>query len=228
MKEIDQIYTAYPFYGKRRISITLKQRGLNIGVDRTRTLMQRMGIAAIYPKPNLSRSNPEHKIYPYLLRGMNVSRRDQVWSTDITYIPMVAGFFYLTAIIDWFTRYILAWELSNLLDGKFCRNILEKALTAGKPEIFNTDQGAQYTSNRFTEILTNHGVKISMDGKGRALDNIYIERFWRSLKYEEVYINDYRDGIDAHKGLESYIDFYNTKRPHSSLNHLTPGELYHR
>ncbi len=226
MREIDQIYTAHPFYGKRRMSAVLKSKGHEVGVDLARTLMRRMGIQAIYPKPNLSKAHPGHKVYPYLLRGIKIERSNQVWSTDITYLRMKNGFLYLTAVIDWYSRYILAWKLSNSLDGLFCREVLLEALKKGIPAIFNTDQGAQYTSIEFTKILVEAGVQISMDGRGRAIDNVWIERLWRTVKQEEVYIRDYVDGRDAHRSLEKYFYFYNEERLHSSLGYIAPGTIY--
>lgn len=226
MREIDQLFMAYPFYGKRRISTVLKSRGHDVGVDLARTLMRRMGLEAIYPKPNLSKPYPGHKIYPYLLRGVEIERINQVWSTDITYVRMRHGFLYLTAVIDWYSRYVLAWALSNSLDGIFCREVLRAALTRGTPEMFNTDQGAQYTSIEFTGILLSAGIQISMDGRGRALDNVWVERLWRTVKQEEVYIRDYADGLEAHRSLEGYFTFYNEERPHSSLGYISPGAIY--
>lgn len=226
MNEVDLIYTEHPYYGKRRMSIELKKKGHNVGIDLARTLMKRMGIEAIYPKPNLSKPHPGHKVYPYLLRGVEIVRINQVWSTDITYLPMRNGFLYLTAVIDWYSRYVLAWKLSNSLDGIFCREVLLEALGRGTPDIFNTDQGAQYTSVEFTKILEAAGILISMDGRGRCLDNVWIERLWRSVKQEEVYIRDYIDGGDAHSGLDRYFNFYNETRPHSSLGYRAPGVIY--
>ena len=226
MKEIDQIFMAYPFYGKRRISFALKSKGYDVGIDLARTLMKRMGLKAIYPKPNLSKPYPGHKTYPYLLRGVEIEKINQVWSTDITYIPMRNGFLYLTAVIDWYSRYVLAWRLSNSLDGVFCREVLQEALMKGKPDMFNTDQGAQYTCIEFTKILLDAEIKISMDGRGRALDNVWVERLWRTVKQEEVYIRDYQDGRDAHRSLEKYFGFYNEERPHSSLGYKAPGVIY--
>ena len=185
-----------------------------------------MGIETIYPKPNLSKACPGHKKYPYLLRGIEIVRTNQVWSTDITYVPMRNGFLYLTAVIDWYSRYILAWKLSNSLDGIFCREVLKEALRRGRPDMFNTDQGAQYTSIEFTGILIEAGIQISMDGRGRALDNVFIERLWRSVKQEEVYIRDYIDGLEAHRSLEKYFEFYNEERLHSSLGYISPGMIY--
>jgi len=226
MHKLDELYTEHPFYGSRRMSVELKKMGLLVGRDLARTLMRRMGIEAIYPKPNLSKPYSGHRIYPYLLRGVPVNRKDHVWSTDITYIRMRAGFLYLTAVIDWHSRYILSWRLSNSLDGAFCREALEEALSKGSPEIFNTDQGSQFTSTQFTEILVKNGTRISMDGRGRALDNVFIERFWRSLKQEEVYIRDYIDGLEAYQSLDRYICFYNKRRPHSSLGYISPETVY--
>ena len=226
MKEIDLIYTEHPYYGKRRISVEMKKLGHDVGVDLARTLMRRMGIEAIYPKPNLSKPHSDHKVYPYLLRGVPINRVNQVWSTDITYIRMRNGFLYLTAVIDWYSRYVLAWKLSNSLDGRFCREVLLEALAKGSPEIFNTDQGAQYTSLEFTNILLEAGIQISMDGRGRALDNVWMERLWRSVKQEEVYIHDYEDGLMAHRSLGGYFYYYNEKRPHSSLGYMSPGIIY--
>jgi putative transposase len=226
MREIDMIYTAWPFYGKRRMSIELQKKGYKVGIDLARTLMKRMGIEAIYARPNLSVPHPDHKIYPYLLRGMEIKRVNQVWSTDITYLRMRNGFLYLTAVLDWYSRYVIAWKLSNSLDSIFCREVLMEALEKGKPEIFNTDQGAQYTSVEFTKILIRAGIVISMDGRGRALDNVWIERLWRTVKQEEVYIRDYVDGRDAYRSLEKYIGFYNNERPHSSLGYKSPATVY--
>ncbi len=228
MREIDVLFLECPFYGKRRISAVLKSRGHEVGVDLARTLMKRMGIQAIYPKPNLSEPCPGHKKYPYLLRGVEIERINQVWSTDITYLRMRNGFLYLTAVIDWYSRYVLAWRLSNSLDGLFCREVLREALRRGTPDLFNTDQGAQYTSIEFTKILLEAGITISMDGRGRALDNVWVERLWRTVKQEEVYIRDYVDGLDAHRSLEKYFGFYNEERLHSSLGYISPGAIYRK
>jgi putative transposase len=226
MNAIDRIYTACPFYGSRKIVEVLKIEGLITGRDRVRGLMRQMGISAIYPKRNLSLSNKEHKKYPYLLRNLKIENPDQVWSTDITYIRLQRGFMYLTAVIDWFSRYVLAWELSNSLSTDFCLEVLEKALSVGKPQIFNTDQGAQYTSSEFISQLKEAGVQISMDGKGRALDNVFIERLWRSVKYEDIYIKNYESISELRSGLETYFDFYNHSRLHQSLGYKTPAEIY--
>lgn len=228
MHEMDRIYTEHPYFGKRRMSFELKRLGYNVGIELARSLMITMGIEAIYQKPNLSKSNPNHQIYPYLLRGICIERTNQVWSTDITYIRMRNGFLYLTVVIDWYSRYVIAWKLSNSLDGRFCREVLQEALKVGKPEIFNTDQGVQYTSLEFIGILQAAKVRISMDGKGRALDNVWVERLWRTIKYEDIYIRDYQNGQDLFAGLEKYFAFYNTQRLHSSLNYQTPQEVYLR
>jgi len=227
MKIIDKLYTAHPHYGKRNMSANLKKMGHNVGVDLARTLMRKMAIEAIYQKPNLSKPNSNHKVYPYLLRGVPIVRINQVWSTDITYIPMRSGFLYLTAVIDWFSRCVLAWKLSNSLDGLFCREVLLEALKIANPEIFNTDQGAQYTSIEFVKILLDLGVKVSMDGKGRCIDNVIIERLWKSTKYENIYLMDYKDGVELHNGLSKYYTFYNTERLHTSLERKTPSEIYY-
>lgn len=227
MRLLDEIYTEHPYYGTRRMAITLELKGyMDVGRDLIRSLMRRMGLEAIYAKPNLSRPHPGHKVYPYLLRGMKIDHIDQVWSTDITYVRVRNGFMYLTAVIDWFSRYVLAWKLSNSLDGLFCREVLLEALEKGKPRIFNTDQGSQYTCERFLEILLRQGVQPSMDGRGRALDNIFVERLWRSVKQENIYINDYRDGIDVYSGIQKYFMFYNYSRPHMALQYEFPGTVY--
>jgi len=226
MHLIDEVYTENCFYGARRMSIELKKKGYAVGRDLASTLMKRMGIEAVYPKPKLSAACPEHKIYPYLLRGLKIIRKNQVWSTDITYIRMQNGFLYLVAIIDWFSRYVIAWKLSNSLDGLFCRETLQEALKRGKPDIFNTDQGAQFTCNDFVEILLANEISVSMDGRGRAIDNVFIERLWRSLKQENIYIMNYQNGLEVLNGLRKYFMFYNEKRPHMSLDYCTPAELY--
>jgi putative transposase len=185
-----------------------------------------MGLTAIYRRPKTSQPAPGHKVYPYLLRGMEVTRPNQVWAADVTYIPMARGFLYLVAIMDWFSRYVLAWGLSNTLDANFCIEALREALSGGKPEFFNTDQGSQFTSEGFTELLEQHGVRISMDGKGRYTDNIFVERLWRTVKYEEVYLKAYSGGREAKAGIDDYFRFYNTQRPHQSLGNRTPGEVF--
>ena len=191
MRMIDEQYTACPFYGSRRMTIWLSEQGEEVNRKRVQRLMRKMGLEAIYPKPNLSVAGRGHKVYPYLLRGVKIERPDQVWSTDITYVPMKQGFMYLAAVIDWYSRYVITWRLSNTLDGWFCVEMLEEALRGGKPEIFNTDQGVQFTASAFTGCLERAGVSVSMDGRGRALDNVFVERLWRSVKYEDIYIRGY-------------------------------------
>jgi putative transposase len=223
---IDKEYTAHPFYGSRRMAVWLGQQGEEVNRKRVQRLMRVMGLEAIYPKPRLSAADPGHKVYPYLLRGVVVERRDQVWSTDITYIPMASGFMYLTAVIDWYSRYVLAWGLSNTLDGSSSLGVLEEALGRGKPEIFNTDQGAQFTAAAFTGRLEAAGVAVSMDGRGRALDNVFVERLWRSVKYEDIYIRCYETVPELRRGLGRYFEFYNEGRPHQSLDDRTPAIVY--
>jgi putative transposase len=226
MRLIDEQYTARPFYGSRRMTIRLNERGEGVNRKRVQRLMRVMGLEAIYPKPRLSLAGKGHRIYPYLLRGVKVERRDQVWSTDITYVPMASGFMYLAAVIDWYSRYVIGWRLSNTLDGSFCLEMLEEALRAGKPEVFNTDQGVQFTAARFTGRLESAGVAVSMDGRGRALDNVFVERLWRSVKYEDIYIQGYDTVPGLHHGLASYFAFYNDERPHQSLDYRTPAAVY--
>jgi putative transposase len=228
MREIDEIFTEHPVYGTRRIHVALKQRGHNVGRDLIRSLMKKMGIEATYAKPNLSKRHPGHEIYPYLLRGVKPKKADQIWSTDITYIRVKNGFFYLTAIMDWYSRYVLSWKLSNSLEGQFCRDALLEALKDGKPEIFNTDQGVQFTQREFVQILLDRGIKPSMDGRGRALDNVFVERLWRSVKYEHVFLNEYMDGRELQQGLASYFMHYNERRPHMSLKYEYPINVYKR
>lgn len=210
-----------PFYGSRRMTVML-------GVNRKRIqrLMRILGIEAIYPKPNLSRPASGHQIYPYLLRGVAIERANQVWSTDITYIPMRGGFLYLVAVMDWFSRYVLSWELSNTMETSFCLTALEAAFAWGSPEIFNSDQGAQFTSGDFLAPLKSRPIRISMDGRGRCLDNVFIERLWRSLKYELIYPGDFASGLDLWPALDRYFQFYNHQRPHQALDYKTPAELY--
>lgn len=226
MIEIDKLYMDTPFYGSRKITVVLQEQGWNINRKRVVRLMRSMGIEAIYPKPNLSVSNQEHKKYPYLLKGERICRPTQVWAADITYIPVRGGFGYLFAIIDWYSRYVIEWQLSNMLDADFCLEALETALSRGSPEIFNTDQGVQFTSNRFTTRLETGGIRISMDGKGGAFDNIMIERLWRSVKYEDVYPKGYELLAEVRRGLERYFPFYNEKRPHQSLDYKRPHEVH--
>ena len=226
MSMIDEIYTAQPFYGKRRIAVALQARGYDIGIKKVRKLMNVMGIEAVYPKPNLSLKNSYHKIYPYLLKNVAITKENQVWSTDITYIRLSQGFLYLVAIIDWYSRYVLAWKLSLTLEKEFCLDVLDEALTINIPEIFNSDQGVQFTSHEFTQKLKQNNIRISMDGRGRCLDNIIAERLWRTVKYEEVYLKNYDSPLDAHQGLSHYFYFYNHHRPHQSLSYNTPASLY--
>jgi len=229
MRVIDEQHLKTPCYGARQMARWLRRNGYgNLGRKRVGRLMRLMGIEAIYQKPRTSKPNPEHKVYPYLLRGLKVEEPNHVWCTDITYIPMRQGFLYLVAIMDWSTRAILSWRLSNTLDSVFCVEALKEAMALyGKPEIFNTDQGSQFTSNDFTEVLKTGGVKISMDGKGRCIDNVFIERFWRSLKYECIYLRELEDGLGAARAIGTWIKEYNWERPHSSLpSDMTPMEVY--
>ena len=229
MRRIDTLFMKYPFYGSRQMARQLRREGVVVGRHRGRRLMRLMGLAAIYQAPRTSDPHPPHRIYPYLLRGMAITRPNQVWCTDITYIPVQHGFLYLVAIMDWATRHVLAWRLSNTMDVGFCLEALNEALAKyGKPEIFNTDQGSQFTSLAFTGVLKEAGVAISMDGRGRYLDNIFIERLWRSLKYEAVYLHEMTDGFVAGRVIAKWLDFYNTQRPHSSLDGQTPREAYWR
>lgn len=227
MNCIDEIYTKWPFMGSRKIRTLLNQEGFDVGRDRVRTLMGKLGLYAIYPKRNLSKPYPEHVIYPYLLMGVDITAVNQVWSADITYIRLASGFVYLMAIIDWYSRYVLAWVLSNTLEADFCVTGLKEAIAKyGTPDIFNTDQGSQFTGADFTGELLKNSIQISMDGKGRALDNVFVERLWRSVKYEDIYIHDYRTIPEVRVGLKSYFEFYNTKRPHQSLGYRAPELVY--
>jgi putative transposase len=226
MRLIDEQYTRAPFYGSRRMTAWLQDRGHDVNRKRVTRLMQLMGIEAVYPKPNLSRAAEGHKIYPYLLRGVEIARVNQVWSTDITYIPMAHGFVYLVAVMDWFSRFVLSWMLSLTMELDFCVAALQRALRWGRPEIFNSDQGSQFTSDDFTGELEQRHIAISMDGRGRCLDNIFIERLWRSLKYEEVYLKDYTLVADAREGIGRYLRFYHYERLHSSLDYRTPASIY--
>jgi putative transposase len=227
MRKIDELHLDYPFAGSRMLRDMLAQQGFEVGRRHVRTLMRRMAIEAIYRKPNTSKPAPGHRIYPYLLRGVAITRPNQVWSTDITYIPMARGFVYLVAVVDWFSRRVLAWRLSITLDVSFCIEALEEALSKyDKPEIFNTDQGSQFTSEAFTGRLKMEGIEISMDGKGRWCDNVFVERLWRSLKYEHVYLHAYETVAEARSKIGRYLEFYNTSRPHSSLGAQTPDQVY--
>jgi putative transposase len=226
MKLIDQQYMSTPFYGARKIAAWLKSERHSVNRKHVRRLMQIMGLRAIYRRPRTSKPAPGNKIYPYLLNGLKITRPNQVWCADITYIPMARGFLYLVVIMDWYSRYVLSWRLSNTLDADFCVEALKEALRKGQPDVFNTDQGAQFTSEAFTMVLENHGVKISMDGRGSYNDNLFIERLWRTVKYEEVYLKAYQDGRDARTGLGNYFRFYNTERPHQALGYRTPAEVF--
>jgi putative transposase len=228
MRLLDQQYLRTPFYGVRRMTRWLREEEWTVNEKRVRRLLRLMGLEAIYPRPRLSEASPEHRKYPYLLKGLTIDRPGQVWSTDITFIPMNQGWLYLTAVLDWFSRYVLSWRLSNTLDGVFCLEALEEAMAGhGRPEIFNSDQGVQFTSAAFTGVLEREGIAISMDGRGRALDNVFVERLWRTVKYEEVYLKGYRDGQEAHQGLSRYFPFYNQQRGHQSLDYLTPAAVYY-
>jgi putative transposase len=227
MRRIDEQYLKTPYYGSRRMAAWLRRQGHAVGRERVRRLMRLMGLEAIYQKPNTSRAAPAHTIYPYLLRGLAIERVSQVWCADITYIPMARGFVYLVAIMDWASRAVLAWRLSTTLDADFCVDALEEALGRfGAPEIFNTDQGSQFTSQAFTGVLLAAGVAISMDGRGRFMDNIFVERLWRSLKYEEVYLHAYDNVAEARAGIAEWISFYNDERPHQALGYRTPAEVF--
>jgi len=227
MRRIDELHLDYPFAGSRMMRDFLNRAGVSIGRRHVATLMKRMGLEALYRRPNTSKPRPGHKIYPYLLRGVKVEKPNQAWATDITYIPMARGFVYLVAIVDWFTRRVLSHRVSITLDADFCVAALEEALARhGKPEIFNTDQGSQFTSEDFTRVLIDNQIKISMDGKGAWRDNVFVERLWKSVKYEEVYLRAYDNVGEARASLGRYLDFYNAKRPHSSLGRMTPDEAY--
>jgi putative transposase len=226
MEMLDKQYTARPFYGVRKMTAWLATQGEIVNPKRVRRLLRKMGIEAIYPKPNLSRPQDNVRKYPYLLREEKITAPNQVWSTDITYIPLPQGYVYLVAVIDWYSRYVLSWELSNTMDMTFCLSALEKALAQNTPKIFNSDQGSQFTSTAFTGRLEKEGILVSQDGRGRALDNIFVERLWRSVKYEEVYLKGYTSVIEALRGLEEYFDFYNNERMHQSLNYQTPAMIH--
>ncbi len=227
MRLIDEQYLKTPFYGSPRMCEVLRERGYQVNEKRVSRLMRLMGLQAIYPRKNLSKQAPEHKIYPYLLRGLKINRPNQVWSTDITYIRMTRGFLYLCAVIDWNSRLVLSWRLSNTLDVDFCIETLKDALNTGvQPEIFNTDQGSQFTSPKFTKVLHDREIQISMDGRGRALDNVFIERLWRDVKYEHVFLHEYENGRALYQGLKGYFHFRNMERPHQALGYKTPWEVY--
>jgi putative transposase len=227
MAKMDGQYLQTPFYGSRRMRVWLRSQGHNVNRKRVRRLMRLMGLDTVYRRPNTSKASPEHRTYPYLLRGLHVIRANQVWVADITYIPMARGFVYLVAIMDHFSRHVLSWRLSNTLDVDFCVEALEEALSKAKPDIFNTDQGSQFTSDVFTNMLLEQGIQISMDGKGRYLDNIFVERLWRTVKYEEVYLRAYEGVREARARIEAYMNFYNNERPHQALGYRTPAQVYH-
>lgn len=227
MRAIDELHLAYPFYGSRKIAQQLGARGCPVNRKRIQRLMRLMGLEALVPKPNTSEPHPEHVVYPYLLKGLKIGRTNHVWATDITYIPMKDGFLYLVAIMDWYSRLVLSWRLSNTLDTTFCVEALEEAFALyGQPDIFNTDQGSQFTAESFTSALLKRKIAISMDGKGRCLDNVFVERLWRSLKYEEVYLHAYDSAPEARQGIGRYFTFYNGERPHQALGYQTPEAFY--
>lgn len=226
MRLIDEQYLRRPFYGSPRMTVWLREQGYTVNRKRISRLMRLMGLDAIYPKPRLSQPAPGQRIYPYLLRNLPITRVNQVWSTDITYIRLFDGFIYLVAVIDWYSRYVLSWEVSTSLETSFCLSALDWALKGARPEIFNTDQGSQFTSMDFTSRLESENIRISMDGRGRALDNVFVERLWRSLKYEDIYLNDYRGVSEAITGIGRYFKFYNHERPHQALSYRTPGAVW--
>ena len=226
MREIDAIYLDDPSYGSRSIAAVLANTGWSVNRKRVQRLMRLMGIEGARPKRSTSKPSPGHRVFPYLLRNVAITHPDQVWSTDITYVPLRNGFVYLTAVMDWYSRYVLSWRLSNRLEGSFCLEALDEALTDGKPEVFNTDQGSQFTSAAFVNRLLDRSVAVSMDGRGRALDNVFIERLWRSVKYQEIYLRDYTTVADVEEGLRLYFEKYNHERPHQSLDYQTPAKVY--
>jgi putative transposase len=226
MRLLDEEYTRHPFYGSRRLTAWLISQGEAVNRKRVQRLLRLMGLEAIYPKPRLSAPDPSHRVYPYLLRHVDIERVNQVWSADITYVPMPKGFMYLAATIDWFSRYVVSWRLSNTLDGLFCQEMLEEALSQGRPEVFNTDQGVQFTALAFTQRLKQAGVLISMDGRGRCLDNVFVERLWRTVKYENIYLQAYATVAELERGLRSYLRFYNEERLHQSLDYQPPRVVY--
>lgn len=228
MRLIDEEYTRHPFYGSRKMRDYLRRQGHKVNRKRVQRLMEKMGIQSTAPKPNTSKAHPEHKVYPYLLKGLVIDRPNQVWCSDITYIRLKGGFVYLTVVMDWYSRYVLSWEISVTLEESFCISSLERALRCYRiqPEIFNTDQGSQYTGESFTGVLKEHDIRISMDGKGRAMDNIMVERLWRTVKYEEVYLRDHESVEELKKGLKTYFEFYNNERPHQTFGGRTPKEIY--
>jgi putative transposase len=226
MRLIDEVYLKHPYYGSPCMTDALRRMGHAVNYKRVERLMRVMGLQAVVPGPHTSRPHPEHRIYPYLLRDLNIEAPDHVWCADITYVPMQKGFMYLVAVMDWYSRYVLSWEISNSLDAGFCVDALQEALRMGCPAIFNTDQGSQFTSDEFTQTLLDAGIRISMDGRGRARDNIFIERLWRTVKYEDIYLKGYEDGRALHAGLTRYFHFYNHERQHRSLGKRTPAACY--
>jgi putative transposase len=227
MRRIDEIHLEFPFYGSRSIARELRGRGYRANRKKIQRLMRLMGLESVAPKPNTSKPNQQHPVYPYLLRGLTIERPNQVWAADITYIPLARGFAYLVAVMDWHSRRVLSWRLSNTLDSSFCVEALQEALCRfGQPGIFNSDQGSQFTAAGFTDVLLTAGVKISMDGKGRCIDNVFVERLWRSLKYEDVYLKAYTNLTEARDGIDRYFHFYNTRRSHQALGHQTPAAFY--
>lgn len=228
MRILDEQYLKTPFYGSRRMTVYLTQCGHPVNRKRVQRLMRQMGIEGLAPGPQTSRKQPQHKVYPYLLRGITAQAPNHIWAVDITYIPMPVGFMYLVAILDWYSRYVMSWGLSNTLDTAFCLDALDQALLRGKPVIFNSDQGVQFTSADFTGKLAAQAIQISMDGRGRAFDNIFVERLWRTVKYEDIYLKEYASVVELERGLERYFTFYNEERPHQSLNYATPAKVYAR
>ena len=227
MRELDRQYLETPFYGSRRMKASLERQGTPVSRKRVQRFMRLMGLRAIYRRPRTSQPAPERRVYPYLLRDLAITRPNEVWATDITYLPMARGFLYLVAIMDWHSRYVLAWRLSNTLETGFCTDALGDALNQGTPDVFNTDQGSQFTSREFTQILRDHSVRISMDGRGRYQDNFFVERLWRTVKYEEVYLKACANGLEAYRGLREYFRFYNERRPHQALGYRTPAEVFY-
>ena len=227
MREMDRQYLETPFYGSRRMKAWLDRQGMPVSRKRVQRLMRVMGLRAIYRRPRTSQPAPEHRVYPYLLRNARVTRPNQVWAADITYLPLARGFLYLVVVMDWHSRYVLEWRLSNTLEADFCVDALTEALEQGYPEVFNTDQGSQFSSREFTQVLQDRSVKISMDGKGRYADNIFVERLWRTVKYEEVYLKAYLNAVEARQELGAYFRFYNNLRPHQALGYRTPAEVFH-
>jgi putative transposase len=226
MRLIDQQFLRTPFYGSRRMTAILERSGEAVNRKRVQRLMSLMGLEAVFPRPRTTTVAPDTRVYPYLLRDRELTHVDEVWSSDITYVPTRRGFMYLTAVIDWYSRYVLSWRLSNTLDGRFCLEALDEALSRAQPEIFNTDQGSQFTSREYTGRLEEAGIAVSRDGRGRALDNVFVERLWRSVKYDDIYIKDYEYYPELESGLKDYFQFYDEKRPHQSLDYRTPGEVY--